>query len=118
MTIQTTSNLTNSIRVQYLEKYIEAAMFQRLYDQLAVPIGKDESMVMQQAMRGSSVQVDFLSDMSPGTTAINQTSDISAQTLRDAVATITPTSRGEALQWSENLDIQVYTDYGEKRHKA
>jgi len=116
MTVQTTSNLASSIRTQYIEKYIEAAKFQRLYDAYSKAIGKDLGLVMSSAINGSSVQVNFASDMQPGTTAISQTADINPQILKDATASITPTSRGEALQWSENLDIQVYTNYGEHRH--
>src|SRR3990167_8798185 len=102
--------LTNSIRTQYLENYLEGAMVERLYDQLASPIGSP----MEQLKRGSSVQVEFLSDMSPGTAAISEVSDITPQTLVDAVASITPTSRGEALQASEKLLIQAFTDYNAK----
>ena len=118
MAVQTTSNLTSSIRTQYLNKYIEAAMFQRTYDIYAKPIDKNLGLVMKAIMQGSSVQVDFASDMTPEVTAISQVADINPQTLRDATASITPTSRGGALQWSENLDIQVYTDYGAHRHAA
>ena len=113
MAIQTTSNLSNSIRVQYIEDYLEAAMAERVYDQIALPVGKD----MAELKRGSSVQVDFLSDMSPGVTAISETTDITPQTLRDATASITPTSRGEALQASELLMIQAYTNYGKKMYE-
>jgi N4-gp56 family major capsid protein len=102
--------LTNSIRTQYIENYLEGAMPERLYDQLASPVGAP----MEQLKRGSSVQVEFLSDMSPGTSAISEVTDISAQTLVDAVASITPTSRGEALQASERLMIQAFTDYNAK----
>jgi hypothetical protein len=35
--------------------------------------------------------------------------------LFDGTASTSVTSRGAALQWSENLDIQVYTDYAAKR---
>jgi N4-gp56 family major capsid protein len=48
--------------------------------------------------------------MRPGTTAISETADITPQTLVDATSTITPTSLGEALKWSELLDLQAYTD--------
>lgn len=107
MAIQTTANLTNSVRTQYLEQYLQAAQLQRVYDMFASPIGKD----MAQLEKGTAVQVDFLSDMAPGTSTISQTADITPQTLRDASATITATTRGEALQWSMQLNIQVYTDY-------
>lgn len=93
-------------------------MFQRTYDIYAKPIDKNLGLVMKAIMQGSSVQVDFASDMTPEVTAISQVADINPQTLRDATASITPTSRGGALQWSENLDIQVYTDYGAHRHAA
>lgn len=111
---QTTSNLSNSLRTQYIETYQGAADFEKLYDQFATPAGKDMAMLEE----GSSVQVPFLSDMTPGTTVISQTTDVTPQQLRDAVATITLTSRGEALQWSQLLNIQTYTDYADKRIKA
>lgn len=114
MTIQTTSNLTNSIRAQYESDYLTAAYGQRLYDQIAIPI---PGLSMEEAIRGSSVVVPFLSGMAPGVTAISQTADVTPQQLYDAVASITPASRGEALQWSENLDIQAYTNYGAERMK-
>ena len=114
MAIQTTSNLTNSIRTQYVATYLDAAYGMRLYDQFAIPI---PGLSMDEAMSGSSVQFEYLSSMAPGTTAINQTADITPQQLVDATASVTPTSRGEGLQWSENLDIQVFTDYAAGRMK-
>jgi N4-gp56 family major capsid protein len=104
--------LSNSIRTQYQEAYLEAAMFERLYDQLAKPFPNNA-----EAIRGSSVQVEFLSDMEPGTSAISEVADINPQTLRDATASLTPTSRGEALQSSELLLIQAFTDYGAARFR-
>lgn len=114
MSIQTTSNLSNSIRTQYTEQYIMAAYGQRLYDQFAIPV---PGISMDQAIRGSAVQFEFISEMTPGTTALSQTADVTPQILRDAVATVTPTSRGEALQWHEQLDIQAFTDYAQARIK-
>ena len=111
MAIQTTANLT-PFHVQYKEVYEREAMFNRLYDQFAVAFPGD----MAALMSGSSVQYPFLSDMDPGVTAISQTADVTPQTLRDATASITPTSRGEALQWSELLgDIQQSYNYNEER---
>ena len=91
-------NLPNSVRTQYIENYIEAAEMARVYDQIAAPIGRD----MSNLARGSSVQVDALSDMQPGTSAISEVSDIAMQALRDATLSITPTSRGEGIQCSED----------------
>src|SRR3990167_1113011 len=94
MTVQTTSNLTNSIRAQYVADYLSAAYGMRLYDQLAIPIG---GLSMAEAIRGSSVVVPYLSGMAPGVTAISQTADVTPQILYDATASVTPTSRGEEI---------------------
>lgn len=111
MAIQTTSNLTNSIRTQYVGRYMRGAMANRLYDQFAIPYTAfAPGMSMSELMAGLSVQVNFLSALTPGTTAISETADVTPQTLRDATASVTPTSRGEALQWSEKLSMQQYLD--------
>ena len=113
MAIQTTSNLTNSITNIYKGKYLQGAKAVRLYDQFATPyteIGADGK-TMDQLMQGTTVYVPFLSDMTPGSSAISQTTDVTPQTLTDATTGITHTSRGEALQWSQQLTIEAYTDY-------
>ncbi len=116
MAIQTTSNLTNSLRIQYVSTYLRGAIINRLYDQFAVEYTRfSPGMSMEQLMQGTTVQIPFLSSMKPSTTAISQTADITPQILVDAYATITPDSRGDALQWSENLDIQTFTNYAEER---
>lgn len=118
MAVQTTTNLSNSVRVQYLRQYIQAANFTRTYDQFSTPIGKDQGEIMSAMERGSSVQANFLSDLAPVTAAISQVVDLTPVTLRDATATISPSSRANAIQWSQQLDIQNYTNYGEGRYKA
>lgn len=120
MTIQTVSAasgaeaLSNSVRTRYVNEYWRGAQMARLYDQFAMPIARD----MSRVARGSSVQVNYLSDMEPGTSAISETVDITPQALNDATASITPTSRGEALQGSELLMLQAYTNYGAERYYA
>jgi len=105
--------LSNAVRARYIADYLEGAMPERLYDQLASPIAKDMSRVAE----GSSVQVNFLSSMQPGTSAISEVVDITPQTLTDATATLTPTSRAEGLKASELLMLQEYTGYGAKQFK-
>ncbi|MFA5379889.1 MAG: hypothetical protein WC455_29285, partial [Dehalococcoidia bacterium] len=39
------------------------------------------------------------------------------QILRDAYGSITPTSRADALQWTELAEIEAYTNYGQERFK-
>ena len=111
MAIQTTANLSNAIRTKYGNVYIEAAMFNRVYDMFAAPVGREG--VEDDAFLGNSVQVNFLSDMPPGTSTISEISDVVPSTLRDATATISPTSRWGALSWAEALDLKAYTNYGE-----
>jgi len=113
MAIQTTANLTNSIAAVYKSKYILGANQVRLYDQFATPytdFGADGK-TMDELMHSSSINVPFMSDMEPGVTAISETADTTPQTLIDATANMTWTSRGESLQWSEKLVESVYTDY-------
>ena len=114
MAIQNVGNLSNSIRTRYLDDYEQAAELARLYDQIAVPIGKD----MSRLARGSSVTVPFINDMRVGTGTISEATDITPQILVDTTTSLTPTSRGEALQASELLMMQAYTDYGAERFRA
>jgi len=100
--------------VQYDEVYYGAARVGRVYDQLATPV---PGLTMAQAVKGSSVSIPYLSSMTPATTAISQTADVVPSVLVDDTSTVTPTSRWGALQWSELLDIQAYTDVGAARFK-
>ena len=108
------SALGDSIRSRYLNDYEQAAEMVRLYDQLAYPVGQD----MSRLARGSSVTIPFIGDMQPGTSAISETVDVTPQVLEDTTTTLTPTSRAEALQASELLLMQAYTDYGQERFRA
>lgn len=116
MTVQQTGGtLTNSVRTAYGNKYIEAAELARVYDQLATPVGAQG--VERAAELDSTVQVPFISDMQVTETSISQVADINPQTVRDAVATITPVSRADAIQVSELLNLEAYTNYGEMQYK-
>ena len=106
MTIQTTSNLSNSIRARYQNRYEATLYGPRVYDRLAEPVGKD----MAKFIAGSSIVMPFLSKMNIGTGTISETADVVPQTLIDATTSITPTSRGEALQQSELVRIQNYAE--------
>src|SRR3990172_2357962 len=115
MTVQTTSNLTNSVRTQYLDTYHEAADFQRVYDICAVAAGKPYGEVMRALEKGRSIQLNFLSALAIAASNISQVADLSPATLRDATASVTPVSRANAIQWSHQLDIQNYTNYAASR---
>jgi N4-gp56 family major capsid protein len=108
---QTTSNLTSAIGTRYTTRYQQAAALVRLYDQLATPVGASQFDLETRRGMGTTYTFQFLSDMQPGSTAISETTDITPQILVDATSTITPTSRGEAMKWSQLLDLEVFTDY-------
>src|ERR1041385_5737162 len=116
MAIQTTANLTNAVGTRYTTAYQEAAEVERLYDQLAMPVDAPQFELEQRIGLGTTYTFNFLSDMTPGMTAISEDADISLQILRDATSTITPTSRSEGLKWSQTLDLSVYTNYGAERY--
>lgn len=118
MPIQTTSNLSNSVRAKYDGMYLRALMARRVYDMYAVGIGETLKRLEQGPWLASSYVYNFLSDMNPATGTISQSVDIVPQVLRDATGSITPTSRADALQWAEALDLQAYTDYGAARFEA
>lgn len=111
MTIQTTSNLSNAIGTRYTQKYQRAAGMRRVYDQLAEPIGAPQYDLESRRGLGTTYTFNFLSGMTPGTTALSESADITPQILRNATSTVTPTSLGEALKWSELIDLEAYTDY-------
>lgn len=111
MAILTTSSLDSAVMTRYTSRYQRAAGVRRLYDQLATGITASQFDLETRRGMGSTYTFNFASDMTPGTTAISETADIVPQVLVDATATITPTSRGEAMKWSQLIDIEAYTDW-------
>lgn len=120
MSIQTTSSpSTNAYRTKYSGDYLEAIRGKRrVYDKYAVGIGDSQFNMEKNGWLAGTYQFNFASDMTPATSTISQTVDVVPQLLRDATATITTTSRGDALQWAEAVDIKAYTPYGKARHSA
>jgi hypothetical protein len=121
MSIQTTSSPTsNAYRTKYSSDWLESIRGKRrVYDVYTVPVGSPKfAMEQSGSWLASTYQFAFASDMTPATSAISQTVDITPQVLRDSTATITTTSRGDALQWAEAVDIQSYLPYGKARFSA
>lgn len=113
MAQNTPTNLSDSVRVQYLAQYVMGAKPARVYGAYASPVPGN----MAEISKGSSVQVPFLSTLPPTRQTISTTSDIVPRQVQDATATITPTSRGDAIQDAEILYTQVYTDYLAQRSR-
>lgn len=106
MPIITTTNLDNSVRAQYEARYVEGAMAERLYDQLSVPVSSN----MVDMSRGSSIIVPYLSKLKPSTQTMSQTDDLDTDDFVDTTATLTPTSRGNAIKWSEQIELFTFTE--------
>lgn len=109
--MQITTNLTNARWAKYLPEYIRAAKFARVYDALSKPVGAD----MANLYRSSSIVLNFLSDLEPGVSAIPENADVSPVSFRDATASITPTSRYNAIEVSELLMNSSGTNYAQER---
>ena len=106
-----TADLSNSIRGRYINDYIKGAKGRQVYEQFCYPISKDKEILQN----SSSVTVPFLAEMSVNAQTISETVDIEAQSLNDATASISPTSRADGMQDSEKLLLQAYTDYAQER---
>jgi len=118
MAVQTSANLTSAITTRYTQAYQEAAEIERLYDQLATPVSAPQFELETRKGLGSTYTFNFISDMSPATQTVSEDADISTQILRDATATLTPSSLADGLRWSQLLDISAYTDYVMQRAKV
>jgi N4-gp56 family major capsid protein len=86
-------------------------MFHRVYDAMAKPIGKN----MLDLYKGSSIVLNFLSDLEPGVATIPEDTDVSPSSFRDATASVSPTSRYKAIQVSEKLLNSASTNYAQER---
>ena len=105
------SNLSNSVRARYINAYTKGVENRKLYELMCQPISVDKEVLQN----SSSVSTPYLSDMNITAQTVSETVDIPAQNLRDANTSITPTSRGDAIQDSEKLLLENYTDYGAAR---
>lgn len=113
---QTTTNLSNSQRTQYLSEYVESAMRRRIYHQMVRPITERSSAAQQadnmaEMSRTATVQVDFLGDMEIRLLPVDQNQDMVPQALRDAKTTVSVDMYQDAIQWSKKTPLQSYTDY-------
>jgi N4-gp56 family major capsid protein len=108
--VQITSNLTNARFTKYIPDYIRAAMFSRVYDVLAKAPEDNADLY-----RSSSIVMNFLSDLEPGTAEIPENTDVAPVSFRDSTTSITPTSRYNAIEASEKLMNQAGTNYAQER---
>ena len=112
MAIETTTSLSGALRTRYLADYRRAALMVRLYDQFSTPFSAD---LDQPLAQGSSVTMNFLSDLAPATSVISELADLTPAQVREANTTVSPTSRANAIQVAEKLLARAYTNYGMER---
>jgi len=110
MTVTTTSLLDNSVRAQYHDKYIQGAKARRLYDLFAKDFPKEAG----EDFLGTSYVLPFLNDLAPAEGTISQTADITPVAMSDSSGSVTPTSVGNAIQFSELLKASTFTNFNSR----
>lgn len=111
MAIQTTALQTTAVGTRYSLAYQRGYEQQRFYDMFAGNLLSDTQYNMENRRgMGTTYTFSFASRMTPGSTAISETADVVPQIIRDASATVSTTSRGEAMKWSELLTVESYMD--------
>lgn len=110
MPVINTSQLTNSIRTRYDNMYQTQVYAERVYDEFASPVGED----MSRFINGNQIDFPYVGKMDIGTATIDEAEDVTPQLLVDGVTSVTPTSRGEAIQQSQLMRIQNYAENSEE----
>lgn len=109
MTVTTPTQLDNIVRAQYHDKAIQGYKVRRLYDGYAMPMPKEDENFL-----GTSYNVSFMHSLAPTETVISQVSDINPQAMTDSTASVTPTSFADAIQFSELMKAEAYTNLNGK----
>ncbi len=117
MAVTTSSTLSNSLRVQYLNDYQAGAMRRRFYDIIASPIDElsaaaGAAQSMADLAQGGTVRIPFLSGMAVNTTPLSEVQDITPQLLADAKTDVLVDMYGDGIQTSQKALIQYFTNYG------
>ena len=111
MAIQTTSIQSNAVGTRYTLRYQRGAAQYRYYDQFAGNIMSDSQYNLETRRgMGTTYTFQFASRLTPGSTAISETADVVPQIIRDATSTISTTSLGEAVKWSQLLSVESFMD--------
>lgn len=119
MAIQTTTIQSNAVGTRYSLRYQRGAKQYRYYDQFAGNLMSDSQFNIESRRgMGTTYTFQFASRLTPGTTAISETADVVPQIIRDATATISTTSLGEAVKWSQLLTIESFMDEWAQRSEV
>lgn len=119
MAIQTTSFQSSAVGTRYALRYQRGAKQYRYYDQFAGNLMSDSQFNMETRRgMGTTYTFAFASRLTPGTTAISETADVVPQIIRDATSTISTTSLGEAVKWSQLLTVESYMDEWAQRSEV
>jgi N4-gp56 family major capsid protein len=111
MPIQTTTLQPSAIGTRYATRYQRGAQQYRYYDQFAGNIMSDSQYNLETRRgMGTTYTFAFASRLTPGSTAISETADVVPQIIRDATSTVSTTSLGEAVKWSQLLTVESFMD--------
>lgn len=106
---QTTSNLTSTTHIEYVERYVLSAMRKRLYDQFAKTVDDNE-----RQHKASTLTTPYLSGMSVRRGAISETADVTPQLLREGTTSLSPDLYGDVVQIGLKARILSYANYRER----
>lgn len=105
MSTTTTSFADDSIRTLYETEYLKGAEPERLYAQYATYRPPSDGVRM-----GATITFPSMGSLPTVTAAISQVADITPRTLGDTSVSFTTTSRADALQFAELVEINTFTD--------
>ena len=109
MTVITTSVTSNSVQALYQAAFVMAAKRNYVYSQPPLAYTPAQG-VIGVGNRGSAVNIPVFHRLSPSTTALSQTADVTPVTFTDDLITITPEMYGQAVQMSQKLSLTAFTD--------
>lgn len=119
MAIQTTTIQSNAVGTRYTQRYQRGAKQYRYYDQFAGNIMSDSQFNLEgRRGMGTTYTFQFASRLTPGVTTISETADVVPQIIRDATSTVSTTSLGEAVKWSQLLTLESYVDEWAQRSEV
>jgi N4-gp56 family major capsid protein len=109
MTVITTSVTSNSVQALYQAEFVMAAKRNYVYSQSPLAFTPAQG-VIGIGNRGSSVNIPVFHRLAPSTTALSQTADVTPVTFTDDLITVTPEMYGQAVQLSQKLSLEAFTD--------
>lgn len=109
MAVITTTTLSDSVAALYQSAFVMAMRNRYIYSQEPLAYVPPQG-IIGAGNRGSAVYIPMYHRLKPSITAISQTADVTPVTFGDNVVTITPDMYGQAVQLSQKLSLEAFSD--------